>query len=212
MGLCARHVCCSLSIPHFAKIAAVPPPWDLLTQHLDATLKKYRIGEERVIYCGAAKGETRTYCAENLTIVKWFFELYPFLSSDIEIFTDDGHCFMENGEDVFAQMGFKNHRVYEPAFHHFASPNDNNVHGVAKKKWRERFENFTDDVETSLALMELIDDASKKSGAYFQRNLQIGGSYGWEVMKNDVEKVCRAGIEDCSWRRLQAYRMFEVVF
>ncbi len=72
-------------------------------------------------------------------------------------------------------------------------------------EWRERFENFTDDVETSLALMMLIDDASKKSGAYIQRNLQIGGSYGWEVMKKDVEKVCRAGIVDRSWRLMQAF-------
>ena len=195
--------------PSFRKDRCSTGPRDLLTQHLDAALKTYGIGEERVIYCGAAKGETRTYCGESPTIVKRFFELYPLLSGDIEIFTDDGHCFLENGEDVFAQMGFKNHRVYEPAFHHFASPNDNNIHGVAKKKWRERFENFTDDVETSLALMKFIDDASKKSGTYFQRNLQIGGSYGWEVVKKDVEKVCHAGIVDCSWRRLQAYRLFE---
>jgi len=180
-------------------------------QKLYDALRRYKIAEERIIYCGTSTGESKTYCAESPSFVRRFFDLYPFLNSAIKIFTDDGNCFMENGEDVLAQMGFKDRIVYAPVFHHYASPNDNSVHGDAKKKWHEMFHDFTDDVTTSIALMSYIDKASKMAGLYFHRNLQFGSPYGSQVVRADVEKVCHSTFTDLSLRRLIAYRMFEGV-
>ena len=180
-------------------------------QKLHDALRRYKIAEERIIYCGASTGESKTYCAESPSFVRRFFDMYPFLNSAIKIFTDDGNCFMENGEDVLAQMGFKDRVVYAPVFHHYASPNDNSVHGDAKKKWREMFHDFTDDVTTSIALMSYIDKASKNAGLYFHRNLQFGSPYGSQVVRADVENVCHCTFTELSLRRLIAYRMFEDV-
>lgn len=176
---------------------------------LYAALARYRISEKRIIYCGASSGETKTYCSERPSFVRRFFDMYPSLDSTIKIFTDDGNCFMENGEDVLGQMGFKDRVMYGPVFHHYASPNDNNVHGAAKKKWRETFHDFTDDVTTSIALMSFIDKASRMAGLYFHRNLQFGSPYGAHVVRADVEKVCNTMFTDLSLRRLIAYRIFE---
>jgi transposase len=185
------------------------PHREATTVTLDKTLATYGIEPERVVYVGSAKGQKKTYCAESPALVRRFFEYYGFLGKDITIFSDDGKCFVENGTDVFEQMGFSNHIKYIPALHHYTSPNDNNVHGAAKKIWREQLVDHSEDIKSSIALMSYIDQQSAHSKLYFNKNIQFGPPYGLKVVRKDAEELCGKSIKDLSLERLVAFRIFE---
>ena len=85
---------------------------------------------------------------------------------------DNGNAFLDNGDDVFLKLGFFEHHQYPSVVHHFLSPNDNRLHGAAKKKWREMMLDYSDDVMSSLALLRCLDDCYDSVGSYFERNLQ----------------------------------------
>lgn len=177
--------------------------------HLEEVLAEFAVDGRRVVYAGASKGEKRTYCAENPEIIRRFFSLYPNLPKKIVIFSDAGNCFFEGGKDVLLDMGFVNHKMYEPIFHHYVSPNDNKLHGVAKKRWLERFQNFSDDVHSSIALLSFLDGANEHSAEYFARNFQYGPAYDYQVSRELVDQLCNSDAEEVDLKLMVGYRMWE---
>ena len=177
-------------------------------KHLMGVLAEFHVDERRVIYAGAVKGETRKYCAESHDLIKRFLDIYPDLPKNIQIFSDVGNCFFENGEDVFLQRGFENHAIYEPIFHHFISPNDNNLHGTAKQLWRKMFKNFSDDVRCSVALLACLDKANVHVAGYFAESFQYGSHYGYQVDKEKIKRVCHAELVNADEKLLAGYRIW----
>lgn len=113
----------------------------------------------------------RYFVSECAELVRDFWEYYPVPENCI-IFSDGGNAFKEKDTDVLLQLGFANHFVYPSASHMFLSPNDNDAHGVAKAKWRNMVEDFSDDVWGTTCLLGLLDKAiSARSKKCFERNM-----------------------------------------
>ena len=162
----------------------------LEVNRLMEVLTEYAVDGRRVVYFGESKGEKRTYCGESPEIIRCFFSLYPNLPKNIIIFSDAGNCFSQDGKDVLLELGFPNHKTYEPIFHHYVSPNDNKLHGLAKMWWHKRFQKFSDDVHTSIALLSFMDRANEHVVEYFARNFQYGPAYGYQVSRELVDELC----------------------
>ena len=66
--------------------------------------------------------------------------------------------------------------VYPSEVHHLLSPNDNNFHGVAKRRWRlDRTIDWSKDEIISLSLLHYLNTVeSEKVIKYFKTNLFIG--------------------------------------
>src|SRR5690606_7632190 len=74
--------------------------------------------------------------------------------------------------------------------------NDNNLHGVAKGKWRSIFTDFSDDVLTTVALMAELDAVPKEMiKGWFERNLFLGGGM---VRDEDITKLIEGKISKWS--------------
>ena len=141
--------------------------------HLSHCLHHFQIGAERVMYVGRESGESRCYVQESSSLVQKFFGLYT-LPRRCTVLSDNGNAFLDSGDDVLLKIGFFDHLQYPSIVHHFLSPNDNRLHGAAKKKWREMKLDYTDDVMTSIALLRCLDDSNGNVGSYFERNMQLG--------------------------------------
>ena len=62
--------------------------------------------------------------------------------------------------------------MYPAAVHQFLSPNDNKLHGTAKRTWRTECNDFTDDIYCSIRLLHLLDrDTVAHSQKWFDRNI-----------------------------------------
>ena len=115
-------------------------------------------------------GEKRTFVGESSELVKKFFEKYPPEPGSV-IFSDKGNSFFPKGESILRDVGFALHEAYPPPVHQFLSPNDNHLHGAAKKVWKESISDFQDDVEASIRLLSLIDEQTETHAAHwFERN------------------------------------------
>ena len=55
------------------------------------------------------------------------------------------------------------------------SPNDNELHGVAKAKWRAHGIDYKDDVKSSITLMKYLDEVSEETRrGWWQKNFMLG--------------------------------------
>lgn len=149
---------------------------------LDLALKKYDIKKERIVHMSKLTDVTRTYIAESTQILRHFFEQYEITEKAV-IFSDFGNSFFDGDLDVLLDLGFDEHYIYECIVHHFLSPNDNNIHGVAKRKWRTKIKDHKDDVISSIALLSYLDEAFRNGPTLFEKNLQIG------IPDVDIDKV-----------------------
>lgn len=152
--------------PKFNKEQAKTDRGNRIKAELYAVLKKYNIGEERIVY----EKSNKHYCAESANRYEHFLNnnSIPF---DTLILHDGGNAFKRGKNSIFDSLGFRNHVTYPTDTHQFLSPNDNKLHGV-KTKWKEEYSRLGDDVSRSLRLMELIDiDTIKNSQLYFRKNL-----------------------------------------
>ena len=159
-----------------------------------------------MVYVGESKGEKRTYCGGSPEIIRCFFSLYPNLPKNIILFSDAGNCFFQDGKDVLLELGFPNHKTYEPIFHHYVSPNDNKLHGLAKMWWHKRFQKFSDDVHTSIALLSFMDRANEHVVEFFARNFQYGPAYGYQVSRQLVDELCNSEAERIDLNLTVGYR------
>jgi transposase len=139
---------------------------------LDECLRDYGVNPERVVYVGKGKGEKGNYVSESADLLRRFFEYYRVPKGGI-VLSDNGTSFLENGEDIFTKLGFVRHLHYPAAVHQYLSPNDNRLHGAAKKMWRNSGVDYSDDVNASLYLLAALDYCSKDVKKYFKRNLQL---------------------------------------
>ncbi len=140
-------------------------------QHLLECLDKYGISEDRIVYIGNDKNETRKYARECPDLVRRFFSHYK-VPLDTTIFSDEGNSFFEDGNSVLRAVGFKNHITYPAPVHQYLSPNDNPLHGSSKQKWRHNKVADADDVASCLALLSYLDeDTIKHSRKWWDQNM-----------------------------------------
>jgi len=129
---------------------------------LEDALAKYGIAAYRVVYMIPAK-DAAMYCPESPAVYKHFIETYQakglFKPTDW-ICHDAGNAYKEEDEYIFDSYGLPNRVVYPPINHHSVSPNDHDAHAV-KAAWHARGDH-SDDVESTLFLMKLLDDIPAK--------------------------------------------------
>jgi hypothetical protein len=140
--------------------------------YLDNCLTRYEIGADRIVYVGKEKGENRPFVTESADLVRCFFGTYG-IEKDCTVLSDNGNAFKDDGVDIFDVLGFKQHRCYPAAVHQYLSPNDNRLHGAAKKAWIESMGDFSDDVFACCYLLNLLDWCNKDVCEWFDMNLQL---------------------------------------
>lgn len=140
-------------------------------KEFENAINKYGITEDRIYLVKRQK--TAYYCRETASIFRSFLKHYEnAIPKDALILHDQGPAYSQQGQSIFDTLGYTNHVTYPPGVHEHVSPNDNNLHGAAKAKWRNEYDSIKSDFETSLRLMQLIDiDAKKHSKMYFKRNI-----------------------------------------
>lgn len=130
-------------------------------------LARTEIDESRVLYVKSKKN----YFGENSEMYEAFLTRYN-LDKNVAVFHDAGKGFKKGPVSVFDKLEFANHIEYPSDVHQYLSPNDNNLHGAAKQKWKLEYNEFETRVEAPLRLMQLIDcDAAEHSQWYFRRNI-----------------------------------------
>lgn len=154
----------------------------ILVQHCDDCLKEIGIDVKRIVYVGKKKGESRSYVTENPTLLQTFFRHYK-VPKQAVILSDLGSSFIEQGKSVLLNLGFQKHIYYPAAVHQYLSPNDNRLHGTAKKVWRESDIDYKDDVRSSIFLLHCLDnDIQAQSKMWFDRNMI-------RLKESEVEKL-----------------------
>lgn len=142
-----------------------------LVQHFDAGLKEKGIDRKRIVYVGKEKGESRSYVAESPALLRNFFEHYKVPECAV-ILSDLGGSFVDQGKSVLLDLGFQKQVCYPAAVHQYLSPNDNRLHGTAKKAWRESDIDYKDDVKSCIFLLHRLDnDIHTQSKMWFDRNM-----------------------------------------
>ncbi len=139
--------------------------------HLHECMDKYGIVKERIVYMGSDKNETRTYVRESPDLVRHFFGHYG-VPPDTTIYSDEGNSFFEERNSVLLELGFAKHIRYPAKVHQYISVNDNPLHGSSKQKWRKCGVDFSDDVDSCLALLNFLDkDIGLYSKYWWDRNM-----------------------------------------
>ena len=163
-----------------------------LVQHFDDCLKEVGVDEKRIVYVGKEKGESRSYVTESPELLRTFFEHYRVPKRAI-ILSDLGSSFVEEGKSVLLDLGFQKHVCYPAAVHQYLSPNDNRLHGTAKKIWRESNLDYKDDVRSSIFLLNFLDnDIQNQSKMWFDRNMiQLKESEVEELIGSEGKKFSK---------------------
>lgn len=139
--------------------------------HLRRCMDKYGITEDRVVYIGNQTKEMRKYARECPDLVRRFFTHYE-VAPGCSIYSDEGNSFFDVGHSALLEVGFEKHSCFPAKVHQFLSPNDNCLHGTSKQAWRKSGVDFSDDVESCLALLAFMDrDINKYSRHWWDRNL-----------------------------------------
>ena len=128
------------------------------------------------------EGKRSTYVPESALFIEKFFNLYKNVVNweNVWVLCDAGNANKELIEDKY---GVKHVDVYPPKVHHLLSPNDNNLHGICKKKWKSK-RNFKDDVDRSLELMRLLSDVDSNTiKAFWEKN------FLWNIRQEDFDKT-----------------------
>lgn len=160
-------------------------------QYLTERMEHYGIREEQIVYIESSKhfaGEKAEYVEKALSL--WTLE------KNSIFLHDDGNAFKKGSESVFASRVGDFDLSYPSAVHQFLSPNDNNLHGVAKAKWRNSGLNFADDVNSTLNLMWQLQQVPGLSiREWWVRNFFVQS--GWPDKKDYLE-VIRSGASHMS--------------
>lgn len=179
-----------------------------LVQHFDDCLKEMDIDIKRIVYVGKEKEESRTYVTESPALLRIFFKHYK-IPKQAVILSDLGRSFVDQGKSVLLDFGFQKHVYYPAAVHQYLSPNDNRLHGTAKKVWRESNRDYKDDVRSSIFLLHCLDnDIQTQSKMWFDRNMiqlketeveELIGAVGSKFSK--IHKSCLR--KYCAWMKLE---------
>jgi hypothetical protein len=175
--------------------------------HLDRCLEYYDIEHDRIEYVGKPVGEKGVYTSECADLVRRFFDKYE-VPKGCTVLSDNGNSFKEDGKDIFYGLGFEHHYCYPAPVHQYLSPNDNRLHGAAKKAWRESGVDFSDDVLASCYFLNLLDWCHKDVSTYFDHNLQFQQQA--PTLAN-IEAIIRGkGLSESAYYQdcLREYRVF----
>jgi transposase len=137
--------------------------------YLDECLTRYKIDAQRIVYVGEEKGENRKFVPESADLVRRFFQTYG-VGRGCTVLSDNGNAFKDDGADIFDAFGVAQHLCYPAAVHQYLSPNDNRLHGAAKKASPV---DFSDDVLACCSLLNLLDWCNKDVRKWFDTNLQL---------------------------------------
>ena len=147
------------------------PSYDRNEHELLQTLEEYGIDRSRVVCLAQATGPSPHYAKESATMLRMFFQGVT-IPAGCVILSDDGTAFTSNSVDVLEELGFSKHVTYKSCVHQYLSPNDNQLHGVAKGIWRNSNLNYSDDVRASLFLLKCLNEVENDLIKYwFSRNL-----------------------------------------
>ena len=128
-------------------------------EHLEAVMDSFGIGMDQVKY---VRSEGTKYCAEKEDLVADYFNHYRFdFPRSTVMFRDAGVAFNNVADRATCGRNIRKFVEYPPAVHHLLSPNDNNLHGAAKAKWRASSFYCQDDVTSSLYLLSELTRASQ---------------------------------------------------
>lgn len=153
--------------PFFNPTPGLTPAKKMKREALTAMLTKLEIDEKRIVYIPRERSK---YCGENPGIYEDFLDSYDIPKNTL-ILHDNGPAYKRKKVHILDARGFPNHRAYPSAVHQWLSPNDNNVHGC-KSKWHAEREDFSNDQERVLRLMQLIAlETKERSKKYFRRNI-----------------------------------------
>ena len=141
--------------------------------HLQKCLLQYEIDSDQIIYVGTAKSEKRVYVPESAELLRLFFENLE-IPDGCVVFSDNGHSFFDEGNDVLLELGFAKHVQYPAAVHQYISPNDNRLHGAAKIKWRNVRIDYSDDVTACCSLLHFLNESISEVPTWFDSNMQLG--------------------------------------
>jgi transposase len=133
--------------------------------HFLAACRRYAINPSCIVYLPNLKGK---FVKESHDIIEIY--LAKTQLEKIPIFTDNGTVFFKDGKSLIEARGYT-HVLLPAPVHQFLSVNDNNAHGYAKRIWRSRVKDHSDDVISSLVLLyELYNIPREKIVRWFCRN------------------------------------------
>ena len=97
---------------------------------------------------------------------------YNFCSPLSLVFSDNGNAFFPKGVSVFSRYEGITHLAWPASVHQFLSPNDNQIHAIAKQKVRSAMPVRGSDSEFCIRLIAELDKATTKWGRkFFKRNI-----------------------------------------
>lgn len=123
---------------------------------LDQCCKAYGIDPNRIIYVGK-QDSTKSFVRESAELLDLVFQKIS-VKKGTRVLSDGGGCFSES----LVKHEFVSHDKYPSSVHSRLSVNDNDCHGWAKRKWNTDYSKiFEDDVESTIALMSIMDSIPK---------------------------------------------------
>ena len=190
--------------PLFKTWASMTPKRTAKQERLLKTLLDNNVDLNRIVYMGGEKSSSKYYVGESSELLELFFGHYV-VPDDCTIFSDFGNSFKKGNDDVLLNLGFKRHLTYEPAVHQYLSPNDNSLHGRAKKKWRAEVKDHSDDIVSSVTLLRCLDEEILNGKDELSRNLQLNVS---TVDENAARELVQGKAEKSHFEALFAYRVW----
>jgi hypothetical protein len=174
-------------------------------KYLEDRMKFYGIEDRQIIFVGEGKhfaGEKAEYGKKALSI--WELE------KNAIFLHDEGNSFKQGNDSVFANRPGDFEVSYPSAVHQFISPNDNNLHGVAKVKWRNAGLDFEDDINSTLNLMWQLEQVPGLSiREWWIRNFFVQS--GWPT-KEDYFRLIRSGTKEMSELHQLCKNLFDELY
>jgi len=142
--------------------------------HVNSVCAKYGVDRSRIVYIKPPT-PSKKYCRESTDLVIRFFHHYENVNRRRRVLLcDKGNCFNEEGKHIGELLKFEKVISYPSDPHCHLSPNDENLHGIAKAHWRAERKPDWDDVESSLYLMKCMDDVSNETiNGFYKRNFYV---------------------------------------
>ena len=157
-------------------------------KRVDDIFEKYKIDKSRVVFVPQQPGKkAKSIVPATKARVADFFSHYEI---------EKGAIILSDGGDEFAnleELGFARHIYYPGPVHQHLSPNDNKLHGDAKRRWRSKKIDFKDDAEALISLLHFTDEAHAGVESWFEANLQVNSM---SLSKEQVANLIRGGRPD----------------
>lgn len=136
---------------------------------LENALRQYGIHKSRIIFLPSAgkvfPGEKPEYMEEILDKYDWPCDFF---------LSDGGNGYKRKSKSIIESGGL-NHVVFPAAVHQHLSPNDRHLHGRVKGPWRSGNPDWSDDLNSTLHLLYLLDQVhAVEVKKYFVDNFFVG--------------------------------------